>query len=172
MAGNKKESSNSFRMSLELKSKKVEPGDVETLFEWANDPDARTNSIHPNAIPYEGHQAWFKSKILDVNYEMYWYLLASKKLGLIRIQRESDHGLLSIQIHPDQRGKGYGKAILRAATKEFLNRYNLKLHAEVLEKNLASRKLFTSCGYQEIASRSHGERNFIQFVIEAKDLEI
>ena len=169
---NKKESSNYSQMSDDLQTNEVVLQDAEVLFTWANEAEVRANSINEKSIEWAEHLVWFKSKMLDSTYQMNWYQLASKKVGLVRIQIEPKHALLSIQIHKDQRGKGRGKSILQAATNDFFKKYQLEIHAEVLSDNMASRRLFTSCGYQEISVRAVGERNFVQFVLGPKDLKI
>ena len=53
--------------------KKVEPTDVDLLYQWANDSEVRKNAFHTEPILYENHVKWFANVLADAS--MYQYIL-------------------------------------------------------------------------------------------------
>jgi ribosomal protein S18 acetylase RimI-like enzyme len=72
-----------------------------------------------------------------------------------------DHGLGTgggdawiyyIEIRPEQRGKGYGRALLRAAEQEVARRGAKTIGLNVFWDNAAARSLYASAGYETISA--------------------
>jgi len=62
----------------------------------------------------------------------------------------SGHGawIYNIEINPDQRGKGYGRALLKAAERETARRGVTTIGLNVFGPNAVARSLYESAGYE------------------------
>lgn len=60
---------------------------------------------------------------------------------------------VSIYVHPDARGKGVGKELLRQLIKESENQNLWTLQAGLFPENVASRRIHESCGFREVGLR-------------------
>ena len=127
--------------------------DAELLFAWANDPVTRQNSFSREPIAWENHMSWFEKKLADQNC---LFLILEDKIdnervacGSIRYDLRSEkEALISYQIAPEQRGKGYGEAMIRLGEAEVKSVFgDIKLIAEVRLENEASKKCFEKNGY-------------------------
>jgi RimJ/RimL family protein N-acetyltransferase len=58
--------------------KKITKNDIKLLFDWANDPDVRTNATNPKPITWKEHTVWFTNKLINPN--SYIYILNNQIL--------------------------------------------------------------------------------------------
>ena len=129
-------------------------GDIELLFNWINDPEARKNSYQKEAVNYEDHVKWFTEKMNSGKCLIYLFLDndEEKPVGQVRIEKINSHGneeaLISISIDADARGKGYASKMIKTATSSF-GELNPGIHvvAYVFMENKASYKSFLNAGY-------------------------
>jgi [ribosomal protein S18]-alanine N-acetyltransferase len=61
--------------------------------------------------------------------------------------------LLNIAVHPESRGQGLGKRLLRASLDQIREAGGTRMHLEVREDNLAARALYTGFGFVEVRRR-------------------
>jgi L-amino acid N-acyltransferase YncA len=61
-------------------------------------------------------------------------------------------GDLSIYIHRDKRGKGYGKKLLKALKEEAVKQDFMKLVLSTFEFNEAGQRLYSSCGFRKVGT--------------------
>lgn len=96
--------------------------DARELFEWRNDPEARSHFLKPDAVTWEEHVAWLSRTL---NGEVPGRILCialggdGKKIGMIRGDDTKDGVELSYTIAPHARGKGYGKHIALQFVKKY-----------------------------------------------------
>jgi RimJ/RimL family protein N-acetyltransferase len=128
--------------------------DGRELFDWRNDPGTRRASKHSAPIAWETHAAWFAVALASPDRTIYIGHSESKKIGCIRFDRIRDSGekfLVSIVIAPQERGRGFGLALLRSGIAILPT---AGLEAEIAIGNLASQRIFEACGFERIFDES------------------
>jgi len=133
-----------------LHLKKVNPADVDLLYEWANDSEVRRNAFHTEPIPYEDHVKWFANMLADVC--VYQYILYEGKtpIGQIRLNAECGEALIDYSISADYRGKGYGSKLLQLVKEQIIADKIpgvIKIVGQVKYENPASARAFEKCGF-------------------------
>ena len=148
-----------YFMSI-LYIRKAEYSDMDILFEWANDPLTRLNSLNQDTIPYQSHKEWFKRKISSNTSIIFIYHLEQENIGQVRLDINDSTANINYSISPLHRGKGYGNKILQLIENKIKHEYtDIKtLTAVVKNENIASLKIFRKLKYNEIT-----ENNLINF---------
>lgn len=125
--------------------------DSESLFNWANEINVRTNSINQEPIVWEKHLKWFTKKLNDS--ETKFLILASedKLLGQIRIDLVDSYWNIDYSIDNQFRGKGLGKEIVRLLINKF---ESYKFKATVKKQNKASINVFVNLGFKKMQIES------------------
>lgn len=119
--------------------------DCDLLFEWSNDKLVRENSFNGEKIKYSEHIIWFEEKLKSDDSFMYIFQVDSKDVGLIRLDKiDSNIFSINYSISKDDRGKGYGTALLGFIRGKYSS--NL-LIGKVKSSNVASIKAFIKAGY-------------------------
>jgi RimJ/RimL family protein N-acetyltransferase len=135
--------------------------DGDRLFSWRNDPVTCANSRSTAAVPREDHDRWMKFNVLMGQPE-HAVIIAEGLDGCVGVVRfdAAKNDLMayeaSITIAPEYRGRGLARSILTDACVFFSE---FAITAEVRHDNVASRKLFERCGFEE-NGRSSG---FLQY---------
>lgn len=125
--------------------------DMDLIYRWANDSEVRKNSFSSDYIVYEDHQKWYTEMLKRNDIKQYIFVYNKNDIGQIRIRIEGNQGEIGYSIGRKYRGYGYAKLMIE----EFVNRIARDvpqveyLTAKVKPSNTASRKVFTSCGYDE-----------------------
>jgi len=133
-----------------LSIREVEEKDCKKLFQWANDPQTRSNSLNSTEIKYENHIKWFKSKLNDENSHLFLCYNIDEEIGLIRFEKKNDKWNVGIVIDPQARGKGFGKETLNLGLQEFSKLYTDVVLAQIKEDNIGSIKIFEANGFKII----------------------
>lgn len=142
---------------MKIRFRKITKEDVDIIFSWANDPLTRSQSFSSEPIKYESHVEWFNKKISD-NKCLFLMGIddENEPVGSVRLdlmEKENDTALcnviedkadgkgnrsdnkdvyrflISYQISPKKRGRGYGNEIIKSITEK-------KLLADFLGKNI------------------------------------
>lgn len=129
--------------------------DVDILFRWANNEDARKNSFCTEPIKYEDHIIWFQKMMQNERIDQYILIDQDIPVGQIRLERKETVGEISYSIAPDKRGMGYGKAICQLLLRRVreINPEIKKLIAKVKPSNAASIYCFEKNGFVESYSQ-------------------
>lgn len=138
--------------------------DAELFHRWANDPDVRRNSFNPAAIPWEGHLAWFKSKLADPSAALFILEREGRPAGQIRFDLEGDTAEIDFSVDPAQRGRGLGRELLLRGMDRFQARAgrSMVFRGTVKQSNPASAKAFLASGFaQEETRKVKGEECLI-----------
>lgn len=127
---------------------------MQDLFVWRNDPATRAASFFSEEISLKTHNEWFEKSL---NNSSRVILIAldeeCKKLGMVRFDAEGDCAEISVNLHPEHRGKGLGTLILRKASDLYLDNFpHLRITAKIKKSNIPSFKAFTKAGYKELSS--------------------
>jgi len=133
----------------ELTLRPVQASDSRLIWEWANDPTTRALSFSSEPIPWEQHVAWFTARLADHQCRFYIVLDANAvPVGQIRYQMEGEDAIVSVNLAPDQRGRGYGSQVIRLGSQiVFASTAVNLIHAYVKPDNLASIRAFTKAGF-------------------------
>jgi RimJ/RimL family protein N-acetyltransferase len=124
--------------------------DAKLLFDWANDPVTRLNSINSNQIEWEVHLNWFKSALGNSNILI---LILSKdefQFGSIRFSKdpEEEYYALSFVVSPNYRGKGIGSKLVLLGIEYLKHKDNSAIvNAWVKTSNVASSRIFQKLSF-------------------------
>lgn len=145
--------------------------DAELLFQWKNDKVTIENSITKRGVSMEEHLKWLEGIVDNPMRQLYILDVDGVSVGQLRLDIEkltkAEKGIesgeeesvsvneeyivaeISYGLGAEHRGKGLGKVLLEQA--ELLAHFFAMdaLVAEVLPRNMASRKLFNSLGFEE-----------------------
>jgi len=88
--------------------------DSERVWRWRNDAETRRGSFDERDIPFDEHREWFEATIQRRDRRMYVVLAGGAEAGVVRLDFEGSRAIVSINIAPEWRGKGIGKAALGA----------------------------------------------------------
>lgn len=130
---------------------KADRYDRDMIFEWANEPEARRNSLHTEKIEYEAHLDWFDKKLKDKDCDFYIYYSGDIPVGQIRIDYKEGIGLISFSIDHRFRGQGHGGILLKLAEDKVIeSRPEIDaLEGIVKKENIASQKKFEELNYNK-----------------------
>lgn len=135
------------RMScMELRRATI--NDMMDILAWRNDPDAVAMS-KTGAVDEAQHRNWFPRAIASRDRVILVAEQGGQKLGMVRFDQSGDVWLVSINIAPEWRNKGYGsRALLEAIS--ILG--SCSLRAEVRADNLTSIRIFEKCGFRQLGA--------------------
>jgi UDP-2,4-diacetamido-2,4,6-trideoxy-beta-L-altropyranose hydrolase len=132
---------------------KATKNDIEQVFLWQCLPETRKYALTTQIPTWEEHQKWMGKKLESVKDFFYIIKLPNNiSVGVIRLDRlTAGEYVISIFISPDNFGQGIAKKAL-----SFIDEIHkdIKIHATVLESNLASQRLFSVANYQRITQES------------------
>lgn len=132
-----------------LRLRPVQAEDSRLIWAWANDPAARLQSFSSESIRWEQHQAWFEARMSDPLTRFYVAVDAhDRPIGQIRFQLEAESATVSVSLGPEQRGKGYGAALIRLGSQQIWSETSvMRIHAYIKQDNHASLRVFTDAEY-------------------------
>ena len=130
------------------------PEHSKKIWEWRNDATTRAMFLNSDIVPRESHEKWFSKALNDSNRHFYVGKLGDNLAGVIRfdkLENEDQAYDVSINIDPNNRGKGVGKRLLSKALERFLEDIidANTIIAEIKKENIASTRAFLSAGFQE-----------------------
>jgi RimJ/RimL family protein N-acetyltransferase len=126
--------------------------DAEQLWLWRNDPVTRSQSRNTDPITWSSHLKWLRAAFADAQRQIIIATRDGTPIGNIGVHPVADGKEVSIVVAPTDRGNGNGRAMLQLACGAATE----PLFASVRTDNLASRRLFESCGFHLIDSREPG----------------
>ena len=124
------------------------------IWEWRNDATTRAMFLNQDLVSWENHQSWYERVLTNSNRRLYVGYTDGILFGMIRFDKREnqDHAYeVSINLDPEQRGKGLGKLLLTKAIEHFWTQVadaDLIL-AEIKKENVASKKAFENAGFEE-----------------------
>ena len=133
--------------------------DCRQIWCWRNEPEVRRASFHTEVIPYDKHEIWYERKMIDSSACL---LMAEERegaeVGYVRFDKDQGEVEISICLDPGFRGKGYGSALIRKASEQYMASEGAKrIIAWVRSDNPASLKAFKRAGYVIVEeTRFHG----------------
>ena len=119
------------------------------LFSWRNDPITRRASLNTSEIKWDDHEDWFHTVLQDPKISIFIVEEGStenRAFGMCRfnISPDSEEAEVSINLNPQQRGKGLARNILHDCIVKFAVHFpEIKtLTATIREENIPSMKIF------------------------------
>lgn len=123
--------------------------DARAVFDWRNDPVTRSASLETDPISWPVHELWWKAslgradRVLIIG-EDAW----NRPVGLVRFDALDGRWLVSIQVAPERRGQGWGRALLEGGLRRMEGKQGAhRFTAQIKDDNEASRRLFAACGF-------------------------
>ena len=139
----------SKRQRLQLR--KATPADCRDIWVWRNDPVTRAQSLTSRRISYSDHKKWFSKVLKDRRRALYVASQNRFKIGVLRVDRiEKGIVEVSLNVRTEERGRGFGKKILKLADRLIKNTRGVLQKALIKNKNTASEKTFSVAGYRKI----------------------
>ena len=129
--------------------RKVAVEDCRLIWKWANDPLVRAESFASDAIPYNDHVEWFKSKIKSPDCCFFIAENSNEKpFGQIRFELEGKEAVASVSLDREFRNKGYGSKIIALASKKLFQISDVNvIHACIKKENVVSASAFIKAGF-------------------------
>ena len=138
-------------MSDNIYLRESDEKDCDILFRWVNERETRANSFDSHHITKEEHKAWFERMQKDDDQIQYILMKGEKPIGQIRLAIRGKEAEISYSISSDERGHGYGKAIIRLAIEHIQKECPEieKLIGKVKPSNMASFLCFEKNGFED-----------------------
>jgi spore coat polysaccharide biosynthesis predicted glycosyltransferase SpsG/RimJ/RimL family protein N-acetyltransferase len=134
----------------DLKVRPATTADAETLLRWRNDPATRQGSRDPSELTPDRHAAWLARALRSPDRQLLVAADDAGEVGTVRWDRAApDEWEVSITVATERRGRSLSGRLLRAG-EEWLAEHHPATNtmlATVHESNVASQRLFASCGY-------------------------
>ena len=126
------------------------------IWQWANAPDIRAASFHPEFITWDEHSRWFAACLQNPHCII---LVAEDKngraVGQVRFEPIGDGARVSISVDPAFRARGYGSWILREGLMVVARERDVQtVHAYVKKGNAPSIRLFQGCGFVAVGGET------------------
>jgi len=150
-------------MSLALR--RAHADDCALVFDWGNDPTTRAMSFSTAAIDWAEHQSWFHTRLADTDGLFFIGEVEGAPVGVVRFVRDgdADAATISINVAPDQRGRGYGTALVRAGLYQVIEKqFAGAVDALVKPGNEASLRLFSGVGFGERVVITHAGQQAVR----------
>ncbi len=141
----------STRQKLYLQ--KARPADCRDVWLWRNDPVTRAHSLTSRRISYPRHKKWFSEVLKNRRRALYIVSQGGRKLGVVRFDFGEDSvAEISVNIRPEDRGRGLGKKILKLADRLLRRGKKKSIQKAIIKKgNAASEKAFAAAGFKKIS---------------------
>ncbi|RAK51408.1 GNAT family N-acetyltransferase [Phenylobacterium deserti] len=116
--------------------------DARRVWLWRNDATARAASRNTGEIDWDAHAAWFPGALARTR--MLIAEIDGEAVGMARLDDGPEGCTVSLNLAPEQRGKGLGRRVLEAVCA-----HAGPLRAEIRADNPASLRIFQACGFVE-----------------------
>ncbi|NDP22190.1 MAG: GNAT family N-acetyltransferase [Paludibacter sp.] len=153
------------KINQSISVRKINDGDKQITFEWANDPITRKNSFNSEPIIYEQHSKWFDTKINDITAHHYVCEINNKPAGLVRFDLDENENvfIVGLTIAESFRGKKLATTFLKKACAAFTDSYNEHIIAYIKEDNIASKKVFENAGFRVMSKANIQGTNSVKY---------
>ena len=137
-------------IKIQMSLREAALNDSQLLYQWRNHPSVRMNSFNESELKWEEHNEWVKSKIKDPNTFMLIAELEQKRIGVIRFEKCGGEVVVSVNVDPDETGKGWGTRIIQEGSDLFFKKFSASraISARIKKDNEASLRAFQKAGYQ------------------------
>lgn len=137
--------------------------DSKEIFEWRNDETTRKMSHIENTVGWDEHRNWFHSTLKSQSqFLLICHIEETKqKIAAVRFDLNKNIAVISINLAPSIRSKGWAMPCLKEAINHFTFNFSSIsiIEAEIKSLNLASIKAFESVGFT-FDRENHGIRYY------------
>lgn len=135
----------------DIKIREAQESDVDLYFDWVNDEAVRENSFVSEAVLYENHLEWFRTRLSDSYTFMYVFEIDDLPVGQVRFER-GKITLIDISLDREFRGKGLGSLIISLAVKRYFRQSgdNNPVTAYIKSGNAPSVLAFARAGFYDL----------------------
>ena len=146
-------------MSSSPRLREATAADLDRVFEWLNDPVTRAMSLSTAPVPYADHCAWFEAALRRPTRHLFIAEHAGEAVGFLRLDANAEGAgcTISINLAPQARGRGLGRASLEAATEAARGLDFSHIDALIRAHNGASLAAFARAGYRPVDGARVGE---------------
>ena len=138
--------------------------DISILYEWANDPIVRKNSINQSTISWEEHNSWFHARLLSPTTQIFIMMCNEEPCGQIRFDFNNDVYQIDYSIDSEFRGKGLGTRIIELGINRMKELAPLpKFIAKVNIQNVPSIKIFEQCGFEKLNEEFINKDRYVHY---------
>ena len=157
-------SSREWASSLKIRPATID--DAELLWHWVNDPQVRENSLHPEPISLVPHLQWYQAKLESPATRIWIIEENGAPIAQIRYDRiEPSSAEIDYSVAFAYRGRGVGTEAVRhtwaLACKEL---EVVQVVGLVLAANVASCRVFTKAGFEQVAGVNRNGQECMVFV--------
>lgn len=143
-------------MAFEVVARLAVPTDCEWMYQWRNHAATRLYSFDSTEIEPRKHCDWFEKVLAAEDIVLLVVEEGGHPIGVVRfnLQEGGQTADISVYVDPARHGAGLGKKVL-AAGEHYLCHNFLGVRAitaQVMQENIASRKLFLQAGFRATAS--------------------
>jgi len=135
-------------MKLSIREATID--DTRNVYDWRTDPKNSGNSWTGGDFLYDSHEKWFKAYLEERDNMMLIVGFNDKPCSVVRFDGDFEDKTVSIYMVPSFHGYGLGIQCLLLAERYLKKRVMgslVNLHAEIMNDNLPSVKMFTRAGY-------------------------
>jgi RimJ/RimL family protein N-acetyltransferase len=115
--------------------------DARQLFKWRNDETTRAMSRSTDAVEWDGHVKWLKSRLGRPRADIYIAEVDGHAIGTFRIDGDE----VSYTIAPEYRRRGLCTTMLKMVANE-----HGRLRAEIFRRNVPSIRAATTAGLEVV----------------------
>lgn len=134
-----------------MELRRIEQDDITWMWECRNDVDSRKNSLNTEEITLMEHILWVNQSMYMIDRKLMIAWNEGQKIAVVRLDRDRNKAMVSINVAKEYRGKGNALKILRkleAAAVEW-NKNIRFLQAIIKIENSASIKVFIKAGFEQ-----------------------
>lgn len=142
-----------------LKFVEAREDDIETIYNWVNDPLVRENAIDSRVISWAEHTRWYQSILDSKDVKVFILRREENLLGQVRIERKEKGWLIDYSVSKEFRGNGYGTVLIKFLKLNFPEKNFIAI---VKNSNLSSIRVFEKL---EFIKKSI-ENGLIEFIYE------
>jgi UDP-2,4-diacetamido-2,4,6-trideoxy-beta-L-altropyranose hydrolase len=153
-----------------IQLRRVEEGDCQLIWEWANDKTLREVSFSQTPIVWKQHLIWFHEKLQDSNCHFYICLDEGKRpIGQVRFNLKGGEAIISVGVDKRFRGKGYGTALIELSSHELQRTQEASIvHAYVKSNNEKSIRAFLKAGFINAGKVEIKEHNAVHLMLQTE----
>jgi RimJ/RimL family protein N-acetyltransferase len=141
--------------------------DSKEIFNWRNDNTTRKMSHTNEIIDWQEHNHWFDSNLESKSqYLLICYIEEThEKVAAVRFNLQNNIAIISINLSPSMRGKGFAVPCLNEAIDYFISKFSSLsiIEAEIKPVNLASIKAFEAVGF--VLNRQDKEIQYYKLIL-------
>ncbi len=142
-------------VALEINLRKVGVEDSDTLFNWRNHLENRSQALNPEEISKEQHFSWYQKMLDNQAVDLFIAEIKQEGFGVLRFDYHETVAKVSIYLDPTKHNSGFGLPLLIAGENFLRNKSKVTLViASILNANLRSQKIFSDAGYVQQASEN------------------